>query len=139
MELTTLIKQYEGSNIIKGRHIPYQDTKGNLTIGYGRLLSRGISEREAEILLEADISLAKQNVYDVFGDLMTSSFTKNRYNALVDMIFNVGITKFRKFEKMIEAIKKGQWEEASRQALDSVWAAQVKSRAIEDALDLKNG
>jgi hypothetical protein len=40
---------------------------------------------------------------------------------------------------MIEAIKKGDWENASRQALDSVWAKQVKGRAIENALDLRNG
>ena len=53
-ELTALIKKHEGF-----RAAAYRDTRGNLTIGYGRLIDPrrggGISNQEAEVLLIASI------------------------------------------------------------------------------------
>jgi lysozyme len=134
MKLKELIKKNEGLRLK-----PYKCSAGKLTIGYGRNLDdRGISEREAEIMLEADISLAKQDLYAVFGDLVPS-LTENRYNALVDMMFNLGSAKFRGFKKMIQAIKDNDWKRASMEMLDSGYAKQVPNRAQKNATYLRKG
>ena len=133
-ELKELIKKHEGLRLK-----PYICSAGKLTIGYSRNLEdKGISEHEADMMLESDIDLAKQDLFSVFGNA-ANHMSQNRFNALVDMRFNLGLSRFRGFKKMIKAIKVGDWDEASKQALDSRWAEQVKSRAIRDALLLKEG
>lgn len=139
MELKELIKQHEGSNIKNGRHYPYIDTVGKVTVGWGwNLTDNGLPEAVAETLLDISIDEARNNIASVFGDLVPS-FTENRYNALVDMMLNMGLTRFKGFAKMIGAIQAGDWETASQEAFNSTWAIQVKNRAIEDADLLKNG
>ena len=56
-------------------------------------------------------------------------FSDNRKIALIDMRFNLGPSRFRGFRRMIAAIKKGDWELAGKEAMDSKWATQVKSRS----------
>lgn len=134
MTLKELIKRHEGYS-----KFPYVDTVGKITIGWGyNLTDNGLPEAVAETLLDLRVEIAEQDLQTVFGHQATE-FSNVRYNVLVDMMFNLGLTRFMKFKDMIEAIKKGDWEEASRQALDSVWAKQVGHRAIENALDLRNG
>lgn len=60
-------------------------------------------------------------------------YTLNRTIALLDMAYNLGETRFRGFHEMISAILAGDWAQASEQALRSLWARQVRQRAVEDA------
>ena len=59
------------------------------------------------------------------------SLSDNRYNALVDMMFNLGKPRFLTFKKMIKAVECGDFDTAANEMLDSKWARQTKSRAIE--------
>lgn len=134
MELKKLIKRHEGLRLF-----PYKCSAGKTTIGYGRNLEdRGISEREAEVLLDADLAIAKQNLYEVFGSKI-DNFSEKRHAALVDMIFNLGLPRFKGFKKMIEAIKNDNWFLAAQESLRSKWADQVGHRAVEDAFYLRSG
>lgn len=133
-ELKELIKKHEGLRLK-----PYRCSAGKLTIAYGRNLDDvGITEHEAEIMLDRDIAQAKQDLFTVLGGLV-NDLSPKRYNALVDMMFNLGQARFRGFIKMIAAIRQGDWQEAAKQALDSKWADQVGNRAMTDALMIKNG
>ena len=126
--LKEFIKKHEGLRLK-----PYKCSAGKLTIGWGRNLDdRGVTVSEAERMLDADIAIAKQDLYKVFGS-QVGQFNDDRYTALVDMIYNLGVTKFRKFKKMIPAIKERDWEKARKEALDSKWAKQVGNRAVEVA------
>ena len=62
------------------------------------------------------------------------SYSQPRQMALVDMGFNLGETKFRRFKKMISCILGNDWRGAANQALHSTWADQVPSRANDDAV-----
>jgi lysozyme len=133
-ELKELIKKHEGLRLK-----PYRCSAGKLTIGYGHNLDdKGITEHEAELMLDRDIAQAKQDLFMVLGELV-NALTPKRYNALVDMMFNLGAARFRGFKKMIAAIQENDWTEAAGQALDSKWADQVKFRAIRDAEMMKYG
>lgn len=132
MNIKDIIKKYEGF-----RHFPYKCTSGKTTIAYGRNLDDvGISEAEAEIMLERDIMRAINDLNKVFPGF---AFTYNREISLIDMIFNLGLTRFRKFKKMIAAIKINDWDEAANQAKDSRWYGQVGQRAVDNVKRLREG
>lgn len=106
----------------------YTDTVGKTTIGVGRNLEDvGISEEEAMILLKNDIHRIVEQLnekLDWWRDLDAA-----RQRALISMGFNLGIYGLLKFKNTLEALKNQQWEEASKEMMDSKWATQVGRRA----------
>jgi len=131
-KLTKLIKKHEGLSLK-----PYTDTQGFLTIGYGRnLSSKGISKREAEVLLANDIDEAMHELYKVLPNVF--DWPEDAKIAIIDMMFNLGSYKFRKFKRMIEVAKRNDFEAVAREMLDSLWARQVGYRAEELARMVKD-
>ena len=130
----TLIRKHEGF-----RASAYRDTRGYLTIGYGRLIDArragGISRAEAEFLLADDIKRAEAAVRALFRG--ADGFTPARYNALVSMAFNLGRGGLQRFSKMSAATACNNWEIAAEEALNSAWATQVPARAQEIAWALR--
>ncbi len=106
----------------------YVDSVGKRTIGYGHNLDDlGISEQIAELVLEEDFASAA-------ADLNRSlpwwkELPEPRRRGLLNMAFNLGLTRLLKFEKMLAALKAGDGEHAAIEALDSDWAKQVGKRA----------
>lgn len=127
-----LIKKHEGLRLK-----PYKCSAGKLTIGYGRNLEdRGISPYEAETLLHNDIQ-------DCYAQCIKLPFW-NRLNearqaVLIDMCFNLGISRLKGFKKMLAAVDRGDYATAAKEMLDSAWAFQVKTRAVELAEIMKTG
>lgn len=111
------------------RSKPYRCSAGKLTIGYGRNLEEGISRDEADYLLNNDIARAGQEAMEIFPRLY--AFPVEKQNAIIDMLYNLGKTRFKKFIKMIAAINEEDWERAAEEAKDSRWFKQVKSRGKE--------
>lgn len=110
---------------------PYEDTKGILTIGVGRnLRDNGISEEEAEFMLENDIVSTLQDLRKVFDDFDT--FPYNVKLVLVDMMFNLGMDRFLGFKKMIQAVKNRDWMGMIREMKDSKWCRELTSRCADD-------
>ena len=119
------------------RKFPYKDTVGKLTVGYGRNLDdSGISQSEAGRLLDNDLYTARQELLRNFAWL--DSLPEPVNLALVNMCFNLGITRLRGFKKMLAAIEAGDWSTAADEALDSKWAEQVGDRAKELANQIRN-
>ncbi len=52
-----------------------------------------------------------------------------RRAALVNMVFQLGLTGVLKFRKMIQYLKVGNYEAAADEGLDSKWARQTPNRA----------
>lgn len=125
MEKTTkLIAKHEGLKLK-----PYKDSVGIWTIGYGRNLEEvGISEPEAESMLKHDVEKAYQQArsFKWFKDL-----NGPRRAVVVNMIFNLGLAGFSKFEKTILFLERGLYHAASEEMLNSKWAKQVGNRALE--------
>ncbi len=117
---------------------PYRDTVGKLTIGVGRNLDdMGITREEALMLLDHDIVWVRREVaraFPWFADL-----NPVRKNVVLNMVFNIGLPRFRQFKKTIAAIRAKNWERAAREMLDSRWARQVGRRARELAAMMKSG
>ena len=113
---------------------PYRGTAGKLTIGYGRNLEDvGISPSEAAYLFQADFARAIQDAIKLCKeyDIEYKDLIEQRFYVIVDMCFNMGIQRTRKFKKFFSALKKGLYEDASKEMLDSLWAKQVGNRAVK--------
>ena len=105
---------------------PYRCTAGKLTIGVGRNLEdKGISHHEALFLLRNDIVevTAQLERFDWFRALGPV-----RRKVLIDMCFNLGIQGLLGFKQMIEALKRGDYETAADEMVNSRWYRQVGER-----------
>lgn len=129
-------KRAEGSVIRDGRHQVYQDSLGLDTVGYGRLVSRGFSQDEVELMLENDISDAVEdaNKYPWFSGL-----DEVRQDVVTSMLFNMGAPRFDGFKLMILALSRHDYDEAAHQMEASPWANQVKGRATRYATIMRTG
>ncbi len=121
--LIDLLMKHEGV-----RNKPYEDTVGVLTIGVGRNLDDvGLSIDEIHYLLNNDIKRCRHELsgaFDWFLDL-----DPVRQDAMMDMCFNLGITRLRGFTNALSAMECGDYDEAAIEFLDSLWADQVGQRA----------
>jgi len=117
-----LLKRHEGLRLK-----PYLCSAGKLTIGYGHNLDNPISEEVAEAILMTDMAIAIQEcIYLEYWPHLSEV----RQAVIVDMVFNLGMSRFKKFKKMRAAIMKRDFKTASQEMLDSKWARQVGGRAI---------
>lgn len=126
------IKRHEGFS-----SAPYRCTSGAWTIGYGHFMGQGckISKRVAKLILEEDIHQAQFEVISLGIDFLT----KNRREVLVEMVFNLGLTKLLGFKKMFLAMDLRDYNTVADEMLDSLWARQVKNRAVELADIMRKG
>ena len=131
-QLIDQLKRHEGY-----RSKPYTCSAGKLTIGYGRNLDDvGISDEEAEVMLESDVLIAQQaaNTLDYYETLDSV-----RQDVIVNMIFNMGMTRFLGFKNMNAALYVKDYNLASTEMLSSKWAVQVGDRSRELSAQMKNG
>jgi lysozyme len=116
----------------------YQDPLGIWTIGVGRNLEdKGITEGEALMLLEHDIEECRSDANLRFKWFV--ALEPARQDCLINMIFNVGMSRFLGFKKLIAALEALDFEAAAKEMEDSRWAAQVKGRAVELAQMMRSG
>jgi lysozyme len=110
---------------------PYRCSAGKLTIGVGRNLEdRGITQKEAFILLENDIQRCESELLAEIPEIY-SRLNESRKSVLLNMCFNLGITGLLGFKNTLAFIGAGDFERAANGMLASRWAKQVGRRAIE--------
>ena len=119
----------------------YQDSLGYWTIGVGRLIDRraggGISNTEALYLLENDINACVRDLVAAFPWFV--DLDPVRQVVLVNMRFNLGLTKLRGFKNTLAAIAEGRYATAAHGMRQSLWAKQVKGRATRLAHMMETG
>ena len=141
------------------RPSPYLDTEGELTVGYGRnldahpltdeevsYLGRGdlaaqpLTPAEGEWLLGKDVAVAEDDIARIFNRMGEApGLTQHRVDALVNMAYNLGNARLLGFENLWAAYRRDDWDTVADEALASVWATQVKGRAVRIANALREG
>jgi len=120
----------------------YTCSAGYITLGVGRNVEElGITEDEARYLLDNDILRVTKELDNAMPWWRDMSEVRQR--IVVDMVFNLGISRFLNFKNAINAMQEEDWPEAAAQMLDSKWADQVGQRShrlakamIEDELEV---
>lgn len=106
---------------------PYLDTVGKLTIGYGRNLDdKGITRSEAEIMLVNDMNDA---IADAQSLPYWSQLDPVRQIVISDMVFNLGLSRFLKFQLLNAALAIKDYKKAAAEMVDSKWYRQTERRA----------
>lgn len=109
-------------------HHAYQCSAGYWTIGVGRnIQTLGITKDEAMYLLNNDLQRVEAELDENIS--WWRSLSEARQNVLLDMCFNLGISRFLQFQNFLAATEEGRWEDSYREMLDSRWADQVGARA----------
>ena len=126
----------------------YKDTKGNKTIGVCFNLedtsnqvaldalglnrdelkagTRSLTDREVNELYKYSSMRAVKDA--IAFDPNLQSRPANVQTAIIDMSFNLGLNKLKKFEKMKEALDANDYNKAADEMKDSLWFKQVKDR-----------
>lgn len=117
---------------------PYKCSAGKLTIGVGRNLDdRGISEEEAFMMLQNDILACRKECYANFN--WFGEMDEARQSVILEMCFNLGISRLKGFKKMLTACEIKNYALASREMMSSLWARQVGNRAKNLAKIMEKG
>lgn len=131
MNIFDHLKEAEGFS----KH-PYDDV-GDLSIGYGRnLTSVGIDEHEAEVMLRRDVQRCRRELlqFDWYSEL-----SEVRKMTVESMVYNLGISRFKKFKNCIAAISAGNFDRASEEIYPhSLYAKQLPDRAKKYAAWMKS-
>ncbi len=109
------------------KNFPYKDIYDNWTIGIGRnLTGNGLSNDEINYLYNNDVIRCQKEL------LAHSWYTNSPFGvqmALMNMNFNLGITKLLHFTGMINALTNKNYPLAADEALNSLWARELPKRA----------
>ena len=125
MNLLNQIKQHEG---FKSR--VYKCTEGYDTIGYGfAVKDLVIDEDIADLILMRKLDKLQQRIASVFGWFFNSP--QEIKDVVTNMCYQLGLSGFSKFKKTIYYLETEQYEEASLEMLNSLWAKQTPNRAKE--------
>lgn len=117
----------------------YQDSEGVWTIGYGRnLQALRISQEQAEEWLMEDYRTARYET-DTLMKEWGILLDQIRKEVLIEMMFNLGYSRLRKFRLMLSSLADRDYEQAAAQMLDSKWATQVHGRAHRLAAVMRSG
>jgi len=119
------------------RSYPYVDSVGKTSIGVGRNLDdKGLRESEIDFLLENDIAEAldeaeKLSYWDDLDNV--------RQLIVADMVFNMGLPRFKGFINTNQALREGDYKKAAEEMKDSKWFRQTGRRAFRLVAAMKTG
>jgi lysozyme len=137
MNIQRLIKSIQDHEGFEA--FPYKCTAGKWTVGYGHRIKDvdlfnkqypdGWTKGQATERIKTHIDNIRtdsrlQSVYDCLNDI--------RSEIITEMCYQLGMSGFLGFSKMIFWIKQGEWDAAADEGLDSKWAIKdTPGRALE--------
>lgn len=134
-ELLDFLKHEEGSIRDKGEPVlkAYKLGDGAVTVGWGHAEKIGdtdldpgerITRAQAEAYFKEDVAEAKSYVDDMLSDWekegIRPKITQSMYDAMVSMVYNMGIGTFRfseRSENLINYLKTSQFEKAEEEIM----------------------
>lgn len=119
------------------RATPYEDTEGILTVGIGFNLEEGFTKEECMLILRHRMEKYVEELVDRVPVFLTVSSV--RKIVLLDMAYNLGVSRLLGFRKMLAALEEGDYQLAALEMLDSRYAKQVKGRALRNARMMETG
>ena len=134
-KLLDLIKHHEG--VVKHA---YQDSRSYWTIGVGRLIDEklggGLSDDEIDYLLANDLKRCEDEAvnYPFYAKM-----DEARKAVIISMLFQLGRPNFDKFQNFQAALLVGDFQLASNEMLNSLWARQTPNRANELSQMMRSG
>ena len=126
-QIKAMIQGHEGY-----RDEVYLDSLGKPTCGWGHLLAVGtkVPPAASEAFFDQDFRVAMADYLSMVREY-SLNLDPVRRAVLIDMLYNMGLTRVRRFVLMIKALQNEDWELAAEEMVDSRWYRQTKTRAKE--------
>lgn len=134
-ELIAALKQDEGLRLNA-----YRDTVGVWTVGYGHAHvppNTVWNQAKAEAALIEDVK--EHNAKLLKALPWVADLDPVRRRVLQNMAFNLGVDGLLGFKNTLEAVRTGRYNQAASGMLNSLWAKQVKGRAVRLAQEMLTG
>jgi len=123
----------------------YEDSLGYLTFGVGHLIKDSddeyglpvgtpVSQERVDDVYEYDFDKHVEETIHVFESKGGEDFyalPEDIQHVLVNMTFNLGGTRFSKFNNMWKGVVSADWEKVAVEMEDSKWFGQVGRRSVE--------
>lgn len=132
-----IIEQEEG-----WRPEPYYDHLGYPTVGYGFRLGKKNAPLPEFILPKKAGEAWMQAVIDHIRSELAEELSwlnEARQAIIISMAYQMGVKGVLMFQDMWAAIRKGDWNQAAEDMLDSRWAKQTPARAHRHATVMAHG
>ena len=124
----------------------YTDSLGYLTIGIGHLIDKRLGGRLPDHIIDAlfdhDLASHRQELEKALPWLYT--LDPVRQAVLLDMTFNLGPEPFdgdgfKDWPKFVQQVRQRRFDAAADNMLSTLWARQVKGRAVRLADMMRTG
>jgi lysozyme len=122
-----LIRKFEGFSAT-----PYICPAGLKTIGYGHVIREGenlpetgINREQGEIILKQDVSLYSEAI----GRLVSIPLNQNQFDALVSLVYNIGIYAFEK-SSLLRFLNQGDFEKTAAEFNRWIYVKKQKNRGL---------
>ena len=123
------------------KRFAYKCPAGKWSIGVGRNIDEdgglGLSDGEIYTLLNNDIQRTDEELTNAFR--FYEDLDRVRKDAMINICFNLGLTRLRGFRLALKLMETKDYSEASVEFLDSLWASQVGQRALDIAHMIQYG
>lgn len=116
---------------------PYRCTSGALTIGIGYNLDAGMPFDEAVLLMRHRIDKIRRALLERLE--WFPKLNEARQAALLSMAYQMGLSGLLSFKRTLASMAAGDYEQASREMLESRWARQTPGRAQRTAYMMRYG
>ena len=136
-ELKEEIKLHEGY-----RDTVYLDSLSKKTVGFGHLCvedhwedDKQYDKKYLEEIFEKDFNIALNDANKILEGKPVNHIARE---VIIELVFNIGMPRTKKFVKCLAALDKEDYNEAGNQILDSLYARQVPARAGKLAGKIKS-
>jgi lysozyme len=106
--------------------LPYFDSRHILTAGIGRNLGKGFSNDEIDLMFSNDVASACSDLDSHVP--WWRKLPQPQQRVMVNLVFNMGWSRFSGFVKFITAMQSWDWNRAAAELRDSLWYRQVGER-----------
>ena len=103
-----------------------------------KVFADGLIQSDVQLLLVHDLNRVRAEAEQVFGEVW-SRLDSVRREAILDVLFNLGLTHFKEFHKFIASVKKQDWQVAATELLLSQAARENIARYHRNATVIQTG
>ena len=138
-ELQAIVNDIDYDVVLKETHVENGRVHINSLDLANRIFTRRLTEHDISLLLTDDLNTTRKDAVTVFGQSVWNAMDGVRKEAILDVVFNLGLTHFKTFVNFIGAVKQGNWDTAAAELLLSEAARENIIRYHRNATVLRTG
>ena len=116
-ELQAIVTEIDYGVVLRETHVQGGRVRiGSLQLA-NRIFTKPLTEHDIQLLLTDDLNNVRKEAVGVFGQAVWQSISELRKEAILDVVFNLGLTRFKGFVNFIGAVKAGNWDKAASELL----------------------